>query len=154
MNIVLRIVLAIFSIATFLISGYAFAFIMLALLPTMVIYSIDKRTNKTASNTVGAFNIIGLMPYIIELLNSGLDASDKAQAMMSNMQIWIVIYGATSIGLVIIWVLPQISGNYFVYREQKKIEKYIEEQKKLFEEWGPNVGFKKEFFKIETDKNS
>lgn len=145
MTIFLRVIGFICAFGMLLISGYAFIFVMLGLMPTIVAVSIDKRSSRAASNTIGGFNVIGVMPYVVELLNEGLGASTKAQQMLTDINVWFIVYGSASIGWILVWVVPQVFGSYFVYREEKKIKTYLAEQKKLYDEWGPKVGFKKKF---------
>ncbi|OJV15805.1 MAG: hypothetical protein BGO27_07825 [Alphaproteobacteria bacterium 33-17] len=145
MTIFLRVIGFLVAFGMLLISGYAFVFVLLALLPTIVAVSIDKRSSRAASNTIGGFNILGVLPYAVELLQEGLGASSKAQAMLTDLTVWFIVYGSASIGWILIWVVPQVFGSYFVYREERKIKTYLDEQKKLYDEWGPKVGFKKKF---------
>jgi hypothetical protein len=127
------------SIIALAISGYAFVFFLIGMLPTIVSAFIDKRMSRAASNTIGAFNLMAIFPYLVELWNSGLASSDKAREILTNIYVWFVIYSSSALGWLVIWSLPNIMGNFFVYRCKQKIESYRKEQEQIYEEWQVDV---------------
>lgn len=151
MALFFKIISVLIALAMLLISGYAFVFVILALMPTIVAFAIDRRNSKAASNTIGAFNMVGLMPYLVELMQSGIEASAKAQLMLTNINVWFVVYGSASMGWILVWIVPQVTGSYFVYREDVKVKRYLKEQRELYEEWGAKVGFKRQFISKDND---
>lgn len=139
MKILTFMICLILGVTAIVISGYAFIFFSIAILPTLVATFIDKRISKAASNTIGAFNIIGLFPYLYDLWNSGINVSAKAQSMIVEPRVWLVIYSSAALGWIMIWGLPNLMGNFLTYRAIKKIDFYREEQMMLYEEWNINT---------------
>ncbi|AZL16233.1 hypothetical protein [Rickettsiales endosymbiont of Stachyamoeba lipophora] len=135
MYLVIYILAAVLGSTALVISGYSFLFFLVGMLPTIVACMIDRRLSRAASNTIGAFNLTGVFPYLLDLWNSGDAASNKARDLLGDVHIWLIIYSSAALGLLLIWGLPTLMGNFFVFRSKKKIEYYREEQMELYHEW-------------------
>ena len=156
MNFFIKALIGLFAFTTLLISGYALVFVVLGMLPTIVAVFIDKRITRAASNTIGGFNLLGIMPYLLKMFRAGIGASDLAHEVLTDINTWFVVYSSAGIGWVIIWIIPQVAGNFFISREEKRIGLYKEEQTKILEEWGntiKNYGIKGVVGKKNNQKN-
>lgn len=137
-SIVIKIIASLIAFAALVVSGYAFIFVLFGMLPTIVAMTIDRRVTRSASNTIGAFNLMGVMPYLIQLWNSS-DVSQEAQHILTDVYVWFYIYSAAALGWIMIWIMPQIWANIVISRAHNKVAQLEQAQEKLVEEWGEEV---------------
>ncbi|MCE3233240.1 MAG: hypothetical protein K0R98_1497 [Rickettsiaceae bacterium] len=120
------------------VSYYAFAFFALGMLPAVVSMIIDRGTGRFASKTVTACNFIGILPYLFDI-GMTYERSLASKQLMAQPITWLVIYGASAVGWMLIWILPQITLVIFTMRADMKKTTLIEEQARLLDEWGEEV---------------
>jgi hypothetical protein len=120
------------------ISYYAFAFFALGMLPSIVSIIIDRGTGRFASKTVTACNFVGIMPYLFDI-GMTYERSLASKQLMAQPMTWLVIYGASGVGWMLIWILPQITLVVFSMRADLKKSRLQEDQFKLLDEWGEEV---------------
>jgi hypothetical protein len=138
------------ALVTLTLSGYAFVFMMIAMLPTISAVLIDKRLSKAASSTIGAFNLVGILPYLDSLLKN-TDVSTAAQHLIGDIYVWFYIYGAAGVGWLVVWMAPHLWATVFVARAESKIKNLREAQDELVEEWSEEVSI---FVMAEKQKQS
>lgn len=136
--IISKITTAILAITVFIISRYAFTFFVLAILPSITAHMIDKNNPKYASSTIAAFNMSGVLPYLMDLWRAQ-DPTSMARSFIGNINVWFAVYGITSLGWLVIWGLPQICAKFFQTKSAIRMEMLRNEQAKILEEWGPEV---------------
>ncbi|KKB96368.1 hypothetical protein SZ25_00518 [Candidatus Arcanobacter lacustris] len=134
----IRLLIVIISFAILLISRYAFTFFIIAILPSLASFAIDKRLNKSASSTICAFNLMGVSPYIFTLWRSG-GINEMSQTFIINPFVWISIYGTTSIGCMMLLLLPKITSHLFKIKSAHKLVQIEQEMKDMVELWGDEV---------------
>lgn len=126
------------SLLVISVSFYAFLYLVLSMLPTMVAYFNDKSTGKSASNTIGAFNFIGVMPSLFKIWRSG-EASTTVQGLITDPNVWLLGYGSSSIGWLMVLFMPKLVSYIFTSRSDSRINALKKSQEKLLEEWGYDV---------------
>lgn len=126
----------------FFVSPYALLFLILGMSPTIVAGLTDKRYGSCASRTVGALNFMGLLPFIFDFFQDGVDKKAIAKEITTTPSVWLFVYGAAFIGWGLIWVIPQITAAIFNVRAQNKIERIQNLQQHLVDEWGREVAGK------------
>lgn len=131
-------ILILTSLLVISISFYAFLYLMLSMLPTLVAYFNDKSTGKSASNTVGALNFIGVMPSLFKIWRSG-DASATVQSLITDPSIWLMGYGCASLGWLMVFFMPKLVSYIFTSRSDAKINGLKKSQENLLDEWGFDV---------------
>lgn len=131
-------ILILTSLLVISVSFYAFLYLMLSMLPTLVAYFNDRSTGKSASNTVGAFNFIGVMPSLFKIWRSG-EASATVQGLITDPNIWLVCYGCASLGWLMVFFMPKLVSYIFTSRSDARINTLKKSQEKLLEEWGYEV---------------
>lgn len=119
-------------------SFYAFLYLILSMLPTLVAYFNDKSAGKSASNTVGAFNFMGVMPILFKIWNSG-DVSTSVKGLITDPQVWLLGYGAASLGWLMVLFMPKLVSSIFTSRSDTRIQNLKKSQDKLVEDWGYEV---------------
>ena len=120
------------------ISYYAFAFFALGMMPAVAAFIIDKGDGKFASKTVIACNFIGISPFLLDIALTA-DKSMAAKYIMLDPITWLVVFGFSSVGWMLIWILPQITLIFFTVRADMKKNKILAEQDKLLDEWGEEL---------------
>lgn len=124
-------------VLTFVIQ-YSFIFLLVALLPSVVAHIVDRTPGKHQFHTVLACNIAGLAPYMSQLLMHKNSLS-AVQMMLSNPLVWFMIYSAAAIGWLMVWLLPYGVSMCIHMMNVKEILVRENLQKKLVNEWGPEL---------------
>lgn len=112
--------------------------IAVGMLPTLVAAIADRTGKGTLAITVGAMNLAGCCPFLLELWLSGHEV-DMGFKMISNPTTIIVMYSAAAMGYVINWSLSGIvevmmAKKYAIRAEQIEKRKAI-----LKKQWGEEV---------------
>jgi hypothetical protein len=134
----IRILVVVISFAILIISRYAFAFFIIAMLPSLASFAIDKRLNKSASSTICAFNLMGVSPYIFTLWKS-TNINEMSQTFIIDVFVWISIYGTTSIGCVLLLIIPKFTSHLFKIKSARKLIQIEQEMKDMAELWGDDI---------------
>lgn len=123
------------AIAILFVSRYAFVFFVASMLPTIVAVAVDRNAHKCASATVCSFNLIGVLPYVVQLWQS-LSINSAAKHIVSDITTWLVVYGASTVGALLYLALPIVVGRVFVMRNEIKIKQLNSTIDDLSLEWG------------------
>tara|TARA_B100001564_G_scaffold354185_1_gene364342 strand:- start:1319 stop:1885 length:567 start_codon:yes stop_codon:yes gene_type:complete len=119
-------------------SYYAFTFFVLAMIPAFLYAGIDRRPGRFASKTVMACNFSGVLPYLFEI-GRNYDLSIAAQQLIKDVFVWLQIYGFAFVGIMMIWVFPQIMHIFFRLRADIKKMHLNNRQEVLLDEFGENL---------------
>lgn len=115
--------------------------LVIGLMPLFVAFFVDSSPNKTKAITVGAMNIAGITPFLIELWTTEA-TMDKALTIIFDPMAIIVIYSAAGVGYVIDWAVTLMVAS-FMYQRGVARKKAIEErQAELIKRWGEEVSGK------------
>ncbi|MBL0319411.1 MAG: hypothetical protein IPP74_09035 [Alphaproteobacteria bacterium] len=120
------------------VSSYGFLFMLLALMPGIVAYSVDKTFNKYASKCICTMNFTGFMPSIFEIFNSH-DPSAYGKIVLLDPLNWLISYTAASCGWLLVWSIPQITMLIYISRSDSRGKRLHNSQERLIEEWGQEV---------------
>ncbi len=121
---------AIFLSTTFL--------LLIGMLPTIVAYFVDPSRKKTRSVTIGAVNLAGCTPFLLDLWFNG-GSFDRSINIISDPMAIVIMYSAAAAGYLIEWALSStVSG--FLYQKGIARTKTIEKEKQaLIDRWGEEV---------------
>lgn len=112
--------------------------LFIGLLPMFVAFFVDRSKKKTKAITVGAMNVAGCVPFLMELWKA--DASmDKALSIIFDPMAIIVIYSAAGVGYIIDWAMTLIVANILFQRGTARKNAIEKRQKELIERWGQEV---------------
>jgi len=120
------------------ISYYAFAFFSLGMLPSVIAIILDRGAGRFASQTISACNFVGIVPFLFDIALN-YERSLAAKEIMNDPFTWVVIYGFAAIGVMLIFVLPNITSIIFTLKAEYKLQNLIKEQEVLVDEWGEEV---------------
>lgn len=112
--------------------------LMLGMIPTIVAGVIDKDGKGTKALTVGAMNLAGCTPFLIDLWTRGHTA-EMAVTIVSDPRTIIVIYAAAGIGYLINWAMAGIVGTIMVQRGHLRLKDIQKLEEALVERWGREV---------------
>lgn len=113
--------------------------LVLGMLPTVAAYIWDRSKEKLTALTVGAMNLAGCFPFILEVWFDGPNDMYAAFGKFEEIRTWIVIYMAAAIGWLIDWAMTGIIATIMYQKGQARMEEIKKIQKKLIERWGPEV---------------
>ena len=116
------------------------SFIILAcgMPPALAAALIDNRPGRHASYCVMAANLAGIAPVLAALWFGGNTVS-LALMLMSDVYVWLGIYGAAASGWVLIWILAYVMELSLALIANYGISKRRADQQGLVGEWGAGV---------------
>jgi len=133
-TILVKMVAVLIAIVILCFSQFGFVFFCIAMLPAVVVTTIDRENLSCASATVCTFNLIGVMPYLSKLwVNSSID--DAAKVLSTDISTWVVIYGCALIGQVIYWALPPVIARLYILKSRVEISMLQSNKEKLCADW-------------------
>lgn len=115
-----------------------FIFFIIGMLPTIVMYYLDRSKHRYRFKTIFACNLSGILPYVVQMLQYG-PGSAVLQDIMSDNSSWIVIYGAAMVGGMMMMVMPVIAQMFIANLHQTQVVRLSRAQKKIENEWGPDI---------------
>ena len=115
--------------------------LFIGLLPFFVAFFVDRSKKKTKAITVGAMNIAGCAPFLMELWATDR-AMDSAFSIILDPMVIIVIYAAAGVGYLIDWGVTVVVAGLLYHRGVSRIGVIEKRQKELIERWGEEVSGK------------
>ncbi len=121
--------------------------ILCGLLPSGVVWLIDRGHSKLTAVTIAAMNGIALVPILIHLWDQG-GGMTAAMSLMGSTINWVLILLAVIVGWSFAQGVPNFVVSIILNRERAHIKRMKEGQRLLIEEWGDDVadGFEKPNF--------
>lgn len=117
---------------------HAFLFVFIALLPSIVAYIVDRNPNYSVFFTVACLNVSGLLPFLLEIVFSP-KLIEAASARMGDVYTWLVIYSAAAVGWALVILCPTVCKLVLQGMRRGQIMHLENQQRKLIEEWGPEI---------------
>lgn len=124
------VVIAVFHVSSIL--------LFVGMLPTIVAALVERSRKKTRALTVGAMNLAGCMPYLLELWRGG-HSIEKALAIVTDPKTITVMYIAALIGYSIDWAISKIVSGYLYQKGLAREKAISDRQANLVERWGEEV---------------
>lgn len=112
--------------------------LLMGMMPTIVAAVIDRTGKGTKALTVGAMNIAGCTPFLIDLWTKG-HTPEMAVTIISDPRTMIVIFSAAGIGYLISWAMSGIVGTIMIQRGGGRLKDIKKRQASLIERWGREV---------------
>lgn len=131
----IKVIAIIIAIMVLVVSKYAFIFFAAAMLPTIIAVFFDRNNHKYLSATICSFNLIGVLPYLVRIW-SGSSIDFAAKHILSEINTWMVIYGAVLIGQLLYLSLPMLVIKIHAIKISLRISNLQEHHDSLCEQWG------------------
>lgn len=138
MSFISKLLLILFSLFLMALLRTGFLFVVIGLLPSIVIYFIDRSLPQYTFKTVFACNLSAMMPSIVAMLTSGPN-STVLQGIMSDALNWFAIYSAAIGGMMLIQIMPMVARNVIATLHQTQISRLNQNQQRIEKEWGQEV---------------
>jgi hypothetical protein len=133
-TILIKLVTIIIGVTMLFFSQFGFLFFSIAMIPAVIVTTIDRDNLSCASATVCTFNLIGVMPYLSKLwVNSSID--EAAKAISSDISTWVVIYGCALVGQVVYWTLPTVIAKLYILKCKVEVSMLSSNREKLCADW-------------------
>lgn len=113
-------------------------YFLLGMMPTIVAWYVDHVERKPSFRIVMLCNLSGVMPFVANLIAEGNKTPHVLQ-MFSDFGAWFVIYASAGIGWLLVWGCPYLIELFMEISNSSRIGKLESVQKKLIEEWGPEI---------------
>ena len=113
-----------------------FIFLLVSMLPSIVARIADTSQGKEFYRCVVACNIAGVLPHVLSVFSV---SSDEAMKLLANPTMWLSIYSLAGIGWIIVGVTPAIAEILTQFNHNSRVSRLEDMQKKLVEEWGPEI---------------
>ncbi len=124
--------------------------VLAGLIPTYVAMATDSDRQKSGAISVGAMNIAGLTPFIIDLWSKGQTMPNAFQ-ILATPNSWVVILGAAAVGQLVVSSIPQALATLTLTQAESRIKSLKKNLDMLKESWGPEVATTKPVDKIGQD---
>ncbi|RMF08820.1 MAG: hypothetical protein D6763_09150 [Alphaproteobacteria bacterium] len=108
------------------------------MVPTLVSILVNERPDRHRIQTIAAFNLSGVVVFLIPLWASG-HTVHHAVRLMSDVYTWAVMYTAAALGVGALWLGPQVAAivsNILAVRKRRKLEAV---RAALLDEWGTDL---------------
>ncbi|MCB9964278.1 MAG: hypothetical protein H6855_00270 [Rhodospirillales bacterium] len=112
--------------------------LLAGMLPTLVAAYADRTRERMRGITVGAMNMAGCTPFIMDLWLSD-HTIENALNILSSPTTWIIMYAAAGVGYCLEWVVVGTVSIFASERAQMRINQIEAGQEQLVERWGAEV---------------
>ena len=108
------------------------------MIPTPCALLIDRTKGRCLTISVGAMNLAGCMPFLLDLWKRG-HTMDVAIDIISQPLALVVMWSAAGMGYVIDWVVVGAVATMMYQKGQIRQSSILKRQKELIERWGPEI---------------
>jgi len=112
--------------------------LIVGLLPSLAAMIAAKANMKTKALTVGAMNLAGTTPFLLQLWTQGHNF-ERAFEIVTDPKAIIVMYAAAAVGYLIDWAMTGIIASILLQRGKARRKAVEKRQKELVERWGKEV---------------
>ncbi|GAB5389850.1 MAG: hypothetical protein Alpg2KO_28180 [Alphaproteobacteria bacterium] len=112
--------------------------IAIGLIPSMVAWFVDRSREKAQAITVGAMNICGLLPVLMQLWR-GDHSMQQAMELVGSPFSWLFIMCGTAIGWGIFFAVPPVIAAGTKMTMESRVDRLEKRRKAMIEEWGEEV---------------
>jgi hypothetical protein len=115
-----------------------FILLIVALLPTFVMFLVERKTTQYLTFCIGTMNLMGTIPFIFMLWKND-QGMIYVLELLSMPKTWLIIYGGAAIGLAIYSIMPSIVKFFRTSFLKNQLSFAEKEKQKILEEWGTKI---------------
>lgn len=108
------------------------------MIPTIVAAAVDRTKYRLRTWTVGAMNLAGCAPFMLEVWKKGATL-ELSLSYITQPRTIVVMYFAAGMGYVIDWAVTSLVSSIMVQRGKSRQNAIQKQQKELIERWGPEI---------------
>lgn len=112
--------------------------VCIGMLPTFVAFLTQKKDTRIRALTIGAMNMAGCSPYLLQLWVEG-HSFDNSFSIILDPRTIIIMYMCAAIGYVIDWAVTEFVSSLLYERGLKRKDEMKEHQEAMIERWGEKV---------------
>lgn len=112
--------------------------LLVGMIPTVVAVLVDRTRERVKGMTVGAMNLAGCFPFIMDLWTSGHTPENAAQIAFQPLAIT-VMYAAAGLGYMIEWAMTGIVATFLTQKAIRRLQDIGVQQENLAARWGREV---------------
>ena len=109
-----------------------------SMVPTLGTYFVDTRQGRHLTICIGLMNAVGAIPALGSLWDQG-QTYQAAVDLLADGLTWLTPYAAAAGGFLIYFITESTISTYYRITSSERIRSLQRQQKKLIEEWGPDV---------------
>ena len=133
------------SLILILVLQLGFIFILIALLPAMVAYFIDRSPHKSEFRVILICNMTATLPSLSPMVNAAIQMKRiDILPVMTDPITWLIIYSGAAAGWCLIFLCRFIARFLITIYFEYRINSLQRLQAKLVKEWGEQIQAKKE----------
>ena len=106
--------------------------------PTFVAFFIVQRNKRSKAVTIGAMNIAGCMPFLLDLWSKG-HTLERSTTLITDPFVVVVIYAGAAFGYALYWFVVSTLSSLTYTKTIKDTETLKKRQEDLIERWGEEV---------------
>lgn len=110
----------------------------IGMLPTVVASFADTSREKMLGLTIGAINLSGCAPFVMELWTSSHDISNSL-SIVSNPVNLIIMYTSAAVGYVVEWSVTGVVVVFMTEKARLRLENIDKTQEEMIVKWGAEV---------------
>jgi hypothetical protein len=108
------------------------------MLPTIVASFVDRSREKMLGLTIGAMNLAGCPPFVIQLW-TGPHTIQQTTEILSDPLSVVIMYMSAAVGYLIEWSVTGMVVIFMTEKGKARLEEIAKRQKELVRKWGPEV---------------
>ena len=112
--------------------------LLIGMAPTGVAMIFDRSPSRNQTRTVGYLNFAGCLPWVIDYWLVGGDFARIFEIFVDPMALF-VMYSSAALGWLLFFAIRPIVGSYLAVSAEMKEKQIARVQRKMEEEWGPEV---------------
>ena len=112
--------------------------LFIGLIPSLVAFFVDQSEKKMKAVTVGSFNAIGCIPFVMQLWDQGKSLEVAMQIIFDPM-VLVIIYSAAAVGYLVDWMVVSVATALLYKKGQDRKEAIAKRQAQLIKRWGDGV---------------
>lgn len=115
-----------------------FFLLFVALLPTIVMFFVERKTIRYLTFCIGTMNLMGTIPFVFMLWKNDRGIPYVLE-LLSIPKTWLIIYGGATIGLAIYSIMPSIVKFFRTSFLKNQLSFAEKEKQKILDEWGSKI---------------
>lgn len=112
--------------------------LFVGLIPSFVAFFVDSTPKKTKAVTVGSYNVMGCVPFMLDLWEVSGDLDVAIDILFTPLTL-VVIYAAAAVGYFIYWGAGLVISSFFYQQGQSRRSDIVKRKQELIERWGRDV---------------
>ena len=112
--------------------------LFVGMIPTLVAVLVDRTAEQVRGMTVGAMNLAGCMPFVMDLWTSGHTPERAVEIVFQPLPI-VVMYSAAGFGYLVEWAMTGIVVTFLEQKAAHRLRSIAAQQESLIGRWGREV---------------